>query len=170
MIALNSHPNFEIRVFTPFARKGSRGLNAVGDFSRINRPMHNKTSTVDDQITIIGGRNIAAEYLAARDDVNFGDLDAVGVGLIVQDVSTQCDAYWDDEHAVPVLGFAKQTEKPGRRSGDAPGAVGRVARNGEANPLGRRADSGQRSPRRGVYTQISLGRVTLQGVTMNSPQ
>jgi putative cardiolipin synthase len=104
MAALDAHPNFEIRIFNPFAR-GARSLNAARDFSRVNRRMHNKTFTVDNAITIIGGRNIAAEYFAARDDVNFGDMDAVAIGPVVAAVSAQFDEYWNDEYAVPVPAF-----------------------------------------------------------------
>ncbi len=114
MAALDSHPNFEVRVFNPFARGGSRALRALADFSRVNRRMHNKTFTVDNQFTIIGGRNIAAEYFAARRDVNFGDLDALGIGPIVRDVSRQFDLYWNDELSVPVPAFASMPEDPER--------------------------------------------------------
>jgi phosphatidylserine/phosphatidylglycerophosphate/cardiolipin synthase-like enzyme len=37
----------------------------VTDFSRLNRRMHNKSFTVDNQATVVGGRNIGDEYFAA---------------------------------------------------------------------------------------------------------
>jgi putative cardiolipin synthase len=88
LAALDSHPNFEIRIFNPFHR-GSVGKvkSAVTGFGRINRRMHNKSFTIDNQITLIGGRNIADEYFGAREDAKFGDLDVVAVGPIVQEVS-----------------------------------------------------------------------------------
>lgn len=104
MAALDSHANFEIRIFNPFAR-GARNLNAARDFSRVNRRMHNKTFTIDNSITIIGGRNIAGEYFAARKDVNFGDLDAVAIGPVVEQVSRQFDLYWNDQYALPIPAF-----------------------------------------------------------------
>ena len=79
MAALDSHPHFEVRIFNPFAGRTSRFSDGLIDFDRINRRMHNKSFTVDNQTTIIGGRNIAAEYFGARDDVNFGDVDVLGV-------------------------------------------------------------------------------------------
>ena len=89
MMALDSHPNFEIRIFNPFANRSARGLNFATNFSRVNRRMHNKSFTVDNRVTIIGGRNIAAEYFGAREDAKFGDLDVLGVGPVVQgDVMT----------------------------------------------------------------------------------
>jgi putative cardiolipin synthase len=112
LAALDAHPNFEVRLFNPFARGVSRALNAIGDLSRINRRMHNKTFTVDNQFTIIGGRNIAAEYFAARRDTNFGDLDALAIGPVVQEVSRQFDRYWNDELALPVTALAGPVDDP----------------------------------------------------------
>ena len=112
MAALDSHPNFEIRIFNPFANRSARGLGFVTDSSRVNRRMHNKSFTVDNQITIIGGRNIADEYFGAREDAKFGDLDVMGVGPVVQDVSNMFDDYWNHPAALPIPGFAKMPEDP----------------------------------------------------------
>jgi putative cardiolipin synthase len=112
MAALDSHPNFEIRIFNPFANRSARGLGFVTDFSRVNRRMHNKSFTVDNSVTIIGGRNIAGEYFGAREDAKFGDLDVIGVGQVVQDVSNMFDDYWNHSAAAPLPAFAKMTEDP----------------------------------------------------------
>ena len=107
MVALDSHPNFEIRIFNPFNRGAAgRTLGAAASFTRINRRMHNKSFTADNQITVIGGRNIADEYFGAREDAKFGDLDVLGIGPIVTDVSTMFDAYWNHDTAIPVPAFA----------------------------------------------------------------
>ena len=74
--------------------------------------MHNKSFTVDNQVTIIGGRNIASEYFGARDDVNFGDVDVIGIGPIVQDVSNVFDLYWNNKLAAPIPSFAKMPADP----------------------------------------------------------
>ena len=110
MAALDSHPNFEIRIFNPFARRSARAVDGLTSFSRINRRMHNKSFTVDNQITIIGGRNIADEYFGAREDAKFGDLDVIGIGGVVQDVSEMFDSYWNHERAAPIAAFAKMPE------------------------------------------------------------
>jgi putative cardiolipin synthase len=110
MAALDEHPNIEIRIWNPVARGGSRVLNALTDFRRVNRRMHNKTFIVDNQVAIIGGRNIAAEYFAGRRDVNFGDLDAVCFGPIVSQLSTMYDMYWNDRLAVPIDALVKLPE------------------------------------------------------------
>jgi putative cardiolipin synthase len=112
MAALDSHPNFEIRIYNPFGRSGGRAINSVTSFSRINRRMHNKSFTVDSQVTLIGGRNIADEYFGAREDAKFGDLDVVGFGPVVDDVSDMFDSYWNHETALPVPAFAKMPDDP----------------------------------------------------------
>jgi putative cardiolipin synthase len=109
LAALYSHPNIQIRIFNPFNRGAAgRPLGAIGGFSRINRRMHNKSFTVDNQITLIGGRNIADEYFGARKDAKFGDLDVLGIGPVVQDVSNMFDTYWNHETALPVPAFVKK--------------------------------------------------------------
>ena len=112
MAALDSHPNFEVRVFNPFASRTFRIGDVFTDFSRINRRMHNKTFIIDNQIAIVGGRNIASEYFGARDDVNFSDLDLVCIGPIVQEISNTFDRYWNDELAAAVPAFANMPEDP----------------------------------------------------------
>ncbi len=113
MAALHSHPNFEIRIFNPFHRGATgRFQSALTGFGRINRRMHNKSFTVDNQITIIGGRNIADEYFGVREDAKFGDLDVIGIGPIVQDVSNMFDVYWNHETALPVPAFARELDDP----------------------------------------------------------
>jgi cardiolipin synthase C len=112
MAALDSHPNFEIRVFNPFARRSARVLDAITSFGRINRRMHNKSFTVDNQVTLIGGRNIADEYFAARQDAKFSDADVLAVGPVVEDVSRMFDKYWNNRASVPVPVFADLPKDP----------------------------------------------------------
>jgi putative cardiolipin synthase len=113
LAALHSHPNFEIRIYNPFHRgAGGRAQSAVTGFGRINRRMHNKSFTVDNQITIIGGRNIADEYFGLREDAKFGDMDVICVGPVVQDVSSMFDTYWNHETALPVPAFVDELDDP----------------------------------------------------------
>lgn len=110
--AVDRHPNMEVRVFNPFASRSARFRDGVFDFSRINRRMHNKSFTADNQVTIIGGRNIAGEYFAARRDSQFADLDVIAVGPLVQDISSSFDLYWNHERAMPLPAFAKMPADP----------------------------------------------------------
>jgi putative cardiolipin synthase len=113
MAALDSHPNFEVRVFNPFQRGvGGRAWSGLTNFARVNRRMHTKSFTVDNQVTIVGGRNIADEYFGARADARFGDLDVVGIGPVANDVSNMFDSFWNHETVLPVAAFSKMPEDP----------------------------------------------------------
>ncbi len=113
LAALYSHPNFEVRIYNPFNRGAAgRAGSALTNFGRINRRMHNKSFTVDNRITLIGGRNIADEYFGAREDKAFGDLDVLAVGPIVKEVSAMFDLYWNHETALPAPAFVKELDDP----------------------------------------------------------
>lgn len=99
--ALDAHPNVEVRLFNPFANRSWRLGDLVLDFARVNRRMHNKSFTVDNQATVVGGRNIGDEYLGAETPVAFTDLDVLAVGPVVREVSTVFDEYWNAIPAWP---------------------------------------------------------------------
>ena len=97
---LDAHPNLELRLFNPFASRGSRIWDAW-DGRRLNRRMHNKSLTADNGVTIMGGRNIAGEYFGINPKYNFGDLDVVAIGPVVDDTSKMFDRFWNDSYSVP---------------------------------------------------------------------
>ena len=99
--ALDHHENIEIRLFNPFWRDQSLLFAGLTDFKRINRRMHNKSMTADNVFTIVGGRNIGAEYFLAREEMNYADLDVLAAGPVVSEVSQSFDAYWNSEFSVP---------------------------------------------------------------------
>lgn len=103
LLALSAHKNIEIRLFNPVASRTFRGLSFLGDFSRLNRRMHNKAFIADNQAAILGGRNIGDEYFWAHGEVAFGDLDVLMMGPTVRDVSAAFDDFWSAEASVPVL-------------------------------------------------------------------
>jgi len=100
LAGLADHRNIQLRLFNPFANRTFRALDAW-DFGRINRRMHNKSFTVDNHITVIGGRNIATEYFAANTEYNFGDIDTLAMGPVVVDTSRMFDSYWNHRNAIP---------------------------------------------------------------------
>lgn len=110
--ALNSHPNLEVRVWNPFARGVPRWWNALTDFRRINRRMHNKAFIADNRLAVIGGRNIANEYFGASADVIFADADIGVVGPLVGEVSAMFDEYWNHRLAVPLENFLPVPDDP----------------------------------------------------------
>lgn len=102
LASLDAHPGIEVRLFNPFVVRSPRAIGYVTDFSRANRRMHNKSFTIDNQATIIGGRNVGDEYFGATEDVLFSDLDVLAIGPIVQDVSEDFDRYWASRSSYPV--------------------------------------------------------------------
>ena len=99
---LNTHENIEIRIFNPFPFRTFKRLGYVFDFHRLNHRMHNKSFTVDNTVTIVGGRNVGDEYFGATDQVLFADLDVIAVGQVVDEVSTDFDRYWESPLAYPI--------------------------------------------------------------------
>ena len=101
LAALDAHPSIEVRLFNPFKFRFWRVFEYIADFRRINRRMHNKSFTVDNQVTVIGGRNIGDEYFGAADEGTMFDLDALAVGDAVQQVSDDFDRYWASDSSYP---------------------------------------------------------------------
>jgi cardiolipin synthase C len=105
LAALDAHANIELRLYNPFVQRGARGLGYATDFARLNRRMHNKSFTADNQVTVVGGRNIGDEYFAVGVGVVFADLDVVAVGPAVGEVSKEFDLYWSSASAYPAAGL-----------------------------------------------------------------
>jgi cardiolipin synthase C len=115
---LDAHPNLEVRLYNPVAHRGARALDFLTDFARVNRRMHNKSFTADNQATIVGGRNVGNEYFGAGNAVVFADLDVLAVGSVVRDVSREFDVYWNSPSAYPAASLVAAA---------APDAAARIA-------------------------------------------
>ncbi|MGB5279145.1 MAG: phospholipase D family protein [Gammaproteobacteria bacterium] len=102
LLLINQHPNIEVRLFNPVSRRGFSSLNFVGDFKQANRRMHNKSFTVDNQISITGGRNIADEYFDLKADSVFVDYDVLAMGPIAAEISKSFNEYWNHSRAIPI--------------------------------------------------------------------
>ncbi len=110
---LNAHPNIEVRLFNPLSRQSFKYWSYLLDFNRANRRMHNKSFTVDNAVTIVGGRNIGEEYFELNQDVKFDDLEVLAIGPVVGQVSAGFDEFWNSELSVPMEAF-KVTVDPAR--------------------------------------------------------
>jgi len=123
--ALDAHPNIEVRLFNPYANRGFRLGELATDFARLNRRMHNKSFTADNQAAIVGGRNVGDEYFGADSPVEFADLDVLAVGAVVPEVSAAFDAYWNSESAYPAASLIDQAGqlRPLERIEEQPGAA-----------------------------------------------
>jgi putative cardiolipin synthase len=112
LLSLNEHVNIEVRVFNPFPRRRSRLISFIANFNILNRRMHNKSFTIDNAVTIVGGRNLADEYYQTSGSSQFLDEDLLAIGPVVQDVSDGFDQYWNTPEAIPISVFDKYIEHP----------------------------------------------------------
>lgn len=101
-VALDAHSNIEVRLWNPWKRGWNRAIQSLIRARDINYRMHSKSFTVDNQATILGGRNIGDEYFDADTDVAFSDIDVLTIGPPVAEVSAEFDDYWDSGFAYPV--------------------------------------------------------------------
>ena len=107
VLAIENHPNMEIRVFNPVEGRGGirRGIEQLLNFGRINHRMHNKLLVCDGNVVITGGRNVADGYFS-KAETEFLDVDIIAVGAVVADACEIFDEYWNSEVAVPVTRLA----------------------------------------------------------------
>jgi putative cardiolipin synthase len=108
IIRIDSHPNIEVRIFNPFDRDLFREVQFVSGLGSVTRRMHNKSFTVDNQATILGGRNIGDEYFDADPTLEFADLDVIAIGDVVKQVSASFDEYWNSELTYPATTLIKE--------------------------------------------------------------
>lgn len=112
MGTLDAHPNIQIRVFNPLHLGRSTGVTrAVGrlfNLSRQHRRMHNKLFLVDNSMAIVGGRNLGDEYFDAEPNLNFTDIDLLGVGPVAEQLGHSFDQYWNSALSRPITDFLWQ--------------------------------------------------------------
>lgn len=99
---LAGHPNIDLRIFNPFSRNVLRAPQFLTRFGTVTRRMHNKSFTVDNQVTVVGGRNIGKEYFDAHPHLAFADIDLLAIGPVAQEVSRSFDEYWNSKLSYPI--------------------------------------------------------------------
>ncbi len=108
---LDAHPKMEVRLFNPFVREASKILQWLTRFRELNHRMHNKSFIVDNQVAIVGGRNIGDEYFDATPELAFADLDMLAIGPVVAEVSDAFDQYWNSEFAYPATTLSGEADR-----------------------------------------------------------
>lgn len=106
LLKLAAHENISIKIYNPMTNIGKnivdKMVNLITDFHGLNQRMHNKTFTVDGQVSITGGRNVADEYFGYDHLYNFRDRDVLLLGGKTRDIQTSFNLFWDDALSVPV--------------------------------------------------------------------
>ena len=116
--ALAAHPNIELRVFNPFTYRGPLEFLRSAEFAlneaRLTYRMHNKLLVVDNELALIGGRNIGDAYFAASTAMEFGDYDLLVAGPLVRNLSGSFDAFWNSKLSVPLQNLVVFKPTPAR--------------------------------------------------------
>ena len=100
---MDTHENFEVRVFNPMANRGlARYLNYAANREQLNRRMHNKIFLADNAVAVLGGRNIGNDYFGIDANANFFDLDVLTTGAGAREAGAAFDEYWNSRFAVPI--------------------------------------------------------------------
>ena len=109
--AMAEHPNIQIKMFNPYRFRTFRALDILLNFNRITRRMHNKTFTIDHQVSLIGGRNMSNQYYNVGDNFQFSDMDVLLVGQAVTDITQSFDEYWQHDYAYPIQQLVPSTKR-----------------------------------------------------------
>lgn len=106
---LDAHPNIHIRLFNPLhlgrSTGATRAMGRLFNLSRQHRRMHNKLFVVDNAMAIVGGRNLGDEYFDAEPNLNFTDIDLLGVGPVAEQLGHGFDQYWNSALSRPIGEF-----------------------------------------------------------------
>ena len=79
LIALCAHPRIQVRVFNPVSHSlpWVRLLEYAIHFARADWRMHNKLFIADNEVAILGGRNIGNDYFDVQASKAFRDFDVL---------------------------------------------------------------------------------------------
>jgi putative cardiolipin synthase len=109
--SIDALDQIEVRLFNPLPVRGGtvaqRLLLSLHEFARINRRMHNKLFIADNSIAVVGGRNIGDEYFMRAAHAHFIDMDVLATGVVVRELSSHFDAFWNDRLAMPIGQLAR---------------------------------------------------------------
>ena len=114
---LAAHPQIQIRLFNPLhlgrATGVTRNIGRLLNLSLQHRRMHNKLWLADNSASIVGGRNLGDEYFDAEPNLNFTDIDMLGVGPVAEQLGHSFDQYWNSALSKPIDEFlsSKPTQK-----------------------------------------------------------
>jgi cardiolipin synthase C len=111
-LALDQHINIDVRLYNPYRFRNFRAMDILLDLKRINRRMHNKSFIADNQIALIGGRNMSNQYYNVSDSYQFSDVDVMLVGAASDEIVHSFDEYWNDDYAYPVLDVVNYKKSP----------------------------------------------------------
>jgi len=117
LLDIDRHPDIELKVFNPYQRRSShtamRELLNLGEFHRLDHRMHNKVMVIDNQVAVLGGRNLADHYFGYDENDNFRDMEVIAGGPIVHQLVDGFDLYWNDGWSFPMETVMELRAGPG---------------------------------------------------------
>ena len=106
LLAFSAHPNIDIKIYNPQHTVGisffQRLINLLSGFRKANQRMHDKVVLYDEQLAIVGGRNMADEYFDYDHEYNFRDRDVLLAGAVTQQIKDSFQSFWDSPLSVSV--------------------------------------------------------------------
>lgn len=113
---LDEMENIEIRVFNPMTTYDqsliSRTVGMITDLPQATKRMHNKALIADNQMAIMGGRNLGDEYFDYDPEVAFKDIDVLTAGKITADISKNFDEFWNNDNSFPIATLYQRKDDP----------------------------------------------------------
>ncbi|GAC1310731.1 MAG: phospholipase D family protein [Steroidobacteraceae bacterium] len=105
ILSLAAAPNIEVRIFNPLTYRGHNKVLRAAELlfakARVDYRMHNKLMVADNNVALIGGRNIGNQYFQIDRSSQFGDDDVIVVGPTVPKLAAIFDKFWADRLTVP---------------------------------------------------------------------
>lgn len=118
------HKNFELKLYSPLfdqaeISKPEFFASIILHYQSLNQRMHTKLLLVDNQMAIVGGRNIQDRYFDWDPEFNYRDRDVWVAGNITQAMQENFNAFWQSERTYSatqlndvVLQLEKAQSKP----------------------------------------------------------
>lgn len=107
LLALDEHQNIHVKLFNPYRFRKYRAIDMILDTKRINRRMHNKSLIIDNELSIIGGRNIGNQYFNLGQKFQFADIDVLLAGKANDEVKQSFDTYWLHDYSYDIRQIVK---------------------------------------------------------------
>lgn len=105
LAAVDAQPDIELRLFNPWEKDYrsllGRATQFLAGMKKLNHRMHNKLLVADQQVAIVGGRNIGAEYFGLNPKFNFHDLDLLAVGPAAREAGRIFDHFFNSHWVLP---------------------------------------------------------------------
>jgi putative cardiolipin synthase len=114
LAALCAHPNIEVRIFNPerWHAGALRLPEYLIDLRRSDHRMHNKLFVVDDEASVLGGRNIGDDYFNLGTGTAFRDFDLLSVGPVSRQAALAFAQFWNSPWSVPAPELARRKPTP----------------------------------------------------------